>query len=241
MSKILYIDNRERSGLEQAVKDKADNNMKDGKPHPIKWEVNQNLICDYSYGQVGIEAKSIDDYFSSLQGGHLASQLASMDENYNHMILVIHGKLDAYIARLKKRGNRTPYARIQAQFYGSLARIDVDFDITIMHFATPSTAAYWIVKRCEKDGTLGSISTYRTMSRTSSEDIRIDGLRALGCSEAIAKRLLKEFGSITEIAGANAKELMALEGIGKIRAKAIVNALNSESAVSKEKVKITNA
>ena len=34
------------------------------------------------------------------------------------------------------------------------------------------------------------------MRRTSSEDIRIDGLRALGCSEAIAKRLLKEFGSI---------------------------------------------
>mgnify|MGYP003125834693 CR=1 FL=1 len=58
MSKILYIDNRERSGLEQAVKDKAD---KAG----IKWEVNQNLITDYSYGQIGIEAKSIDDYFST--------------------------------------------------------------------------------------------------------------------------------------------------------------------------------
>ena len=57
-----------------------------------------------------------------------------MDENYNHMILVIHGKLDAYIARLKKRGNRTPYARIQAQFVGSLARLDVDYDMTIMHF-----------------------------------------------------------------------------------------------------------
>jgi Fanconi anemia group M protein len=234
VEKILYIDNRERSGLEAAVKEKAD---KAG----IKWEVNQNLITDYCYGQLGIEAKTIDDYMQSLQSGHLAHQLENMDENYNRNILVIHGKLDAYVARLKRRGNRTPFARIQAQFLGSLARLDVDFDLTVMQFPTPSAAAYWIVKRCEKDGTLGSISTYRTLRRTSSEDMRIDALRGLGCSEAIAKRLLKSFGSITEIAGASANELMKLEGIGKVRAKGIVEALNSESPVVKERIKITNA
>tara|TARA_R100000951_G_scaffold24642_3_gene20826 strand:- start:1039 stop:1746 length:708 start_codon:yes stop_codon:yes gene_type:complete len=234
VEKILYIDNRERSGLEEAVKKQADKAK-------IKWELNQNLITDYCYGQIGIEAKSIADYMQSLQSGHLAHQLENMDENYNRMILVIHGKLDAYVASLKRRGNRTPYARIQAQFLGSLSRLDVDFDLTIMQFPTPSAAAYWIVKRCEKDGTLGSISTYRTLRRTSSEDMRIDGLRGIGCSEAIAKRLLTSFGSIAEIAGASVKELMKLEGIGKVRAKSIVEALNSESPVVKERVKITNA
>ena len=183
--KILYIDNRERSGLEEAVKKQADKAK-------IKWEINQNLITDYCYGQIGIEAKSIADYMQSLQSGHLAHQLENMDENYNRMILVIHGKLDAYVASLKRRGNRTPYARIQAQFLGSLSRLDVDFDLTIMQFPTPSAAAY-------------------------------------------------SFGSIAEIAGASAKELMKLEGIGKVRAKSIVDALNSESPVVKERVKITNA
>ena len=72
----------------------------------------------------------------------------------------------------------------------------MDFDITIMHLDTTSAAARWIVKRCEKDGTLGSASTYRRMRRTTSEDLRIDGLRAMGCSEAIAKKLIAEFGSL---------------------------------------------
>jgi ERCC4-type nuclease len=232
--KILYIDNRERSGLEEAVKKHADKNK-------IKWEVKQNLITDYCYGSLGIEAKSMQDYFQSLQSGHLQHQLENMDDNYARMVLVIHGKLDGYVGRLRRRGSKMPYARVEAQFIGSLARFDVDFDMTIMHFPTSSAAARWIVKRCQKDGTIGSTTTYRTLRRTTSEDLRIDALRAIGCSEAIATRLIAKFGSIAEISCANTKELMKLEGVGKIRAKAIVDALNSENAVMKERVKITYA
>ena len=79
------------------------------------------------------------------------------------------------------------------------------------------------------------------MRRTTSEDLRIDGLRAMGCSEAIARKLLENFGSLMEIGSASLKELMKLEGVGKIRAKAIMDALNSESPVVKEKVKLTRA
>ena len=232
--KILFIDNRERSGLEEAVKKHADKCK-------VPFEVKQNMITDYCYGSLGIEAKTIDYYFQSLHSGHLGHQLDNMDDNYNNMILVIHGIVEKHVANLRKRGNRTPYARIEAQFIGSLARLDVDYDLTIMHFPTASAAARWIVKRCEKDGTLGSIATYRSMRRTSSEDIRVDALRGIGCSEAIAKRLLIKYGSLAEIAGATQKELMALEGIGKIRAKSIVEAFNSESAVTKDRVKITQA
>lgn len=232
--KTLYIDNRERSGLEDLIKKHADKEK-------IKWEVKQNLITDYCYGQLGIEAKTIQDYFQSLQSGHLQHQLENMDDNFNRMVLVIHGTVDKYVGLMRKRGNKTPFPRVQAQFIGSLARFDVDFDLTIMHFATSSEAARWIVKRCAKDGTIGSASTYRTLRRTTSEDVRMDGLRAIGCSEAIAKRLLARFGSIAELCGASVKELMKIEGVGKIRAKAISEALNSEEKVVKERVKLTGA
>ena len=234
MSKVRFIDNRERSGLEALIKRHADKAK-------IEWEVKQNLITDYAYGQIGIEAKTIQDYFQSLQSGHLQSQLENLDDNYQRMILVIHGTIDKYVGLMRKRGNRTPYARIEAMFIGSLARFDVDFDLTIMHFDSSSAAARWIVKRCEKDGTIGSASTFRRMRRTTSEDLRIDGLRAMGCSEAISRKLLENFGSLMEIGSASLKELMKLEGIGKIRAKAIMDALNSESPVIKEKVKLTRA
>tara|TARA_R100000152_G_C6773483_1_gene200823 strand:- start:1458 stop:2165 length:708 start_codon:yes stop_codon:yes gene_type:complete len=232
--KILFVDNRERSGLEALVKRHAD---KEG----IKWEVKQNLITDYCYGQIGIEAKTMQDYFQSLQSGHLQSQLENMDDNYQRMILIIHGTIDKYVGQMRKRGNRTPYARIEAMFIGSLARFDVDFDLTIMHFDSSSAAARWIIKRCAKDGTIGSATTFRRMRRTTSEDLRVDGLRTMGCSEAIAKKLLERFGSLMEIGSASLKELMKVEGVGKIRAKAIMDALNSESPVVKEKVKLTRA
>ena len=62
--KVLCIDNRERSGLEALIKKHSDKNN-------IKWEVKQNLITDYCYGQLGIEAKTMQDYIQSLQSGHL--------------------------------------------------------------------------------------------------------------------------------------------------------------------------
>ena len=63
----------------------------------------------------------------------------------------------------------------------------------------------------------------------------------MGCSEAISKRLLERFGSIAELCGATTKELMKIEGVGKIRAQSITAALNSEEAVLKERVKLTRA
>lgn len=212
-----------------------------GKPNPIRWQVKQNLITDYCYGQLGIEAKTIGDYFSSLTSGHLQHQLENMDDNFNHMVLVIHGTVDQHVANMRKRRIKVSMAQMENMFIGSLARFDVDFDMTIMHFTTSSAAARWIVKRCSKDGTTSSGSTYRTLRRTTSEDVRVDGLRAIGCSEAIAKRLLEHFGSIAEICNATSKELMKIEGVGKIRANSIVSAFNSEESVLKERVKITRA
>jgi len=227
--KTIFIDNRERSGLEKLV-------MKHAAKAKIACEVQENLLSDYSFGEVGIEAKTMEDFFQSLHSGHLARQLDNMDDNLTRYALVIHGTLDKYVAGIKRRGRKIPYAAIEAQFIGALARFDVDYDVTIMHFPSTSAAARWIVKRCEKDGTVGSSST-RTLRRTASEDVRVDALRAVGCSEAQAKSLLAVFGCIIEISAATKKELMTIDGIGKVRAEAIHTGLTSEQPVVKERVK----
>lgn len=231
--KTIYIDNRERSGLEELVK-------KHAAKAKITCTVQENMLSDYSFGEVGIEAKTMEDFFQSLHSGHLVRQLDNMDDNLSRYVLVIHGTLDRYVAGLKRRGRYVSYSSIEDQFIGALARFDVDYDVTIMHFITTSAAARWIVKRCEKDGTVGSSST-RTLRRTASEDVRIDALRAIGCSEAQAKALLDKFGSLVEISAATKKELMTLDGIGKIRADAIHTGLTSEQPVVKERVKTGTA
>lgn len=231
--KTILIDYRERSGLEDLVRKHAERSK-------MTTETQENLLADYVCGGLGIEAKTVQDFFQSLQSGHLRNQLANMDDNFERYALVVHGTLDRYVADMRRRGNRkTSFAQIQAQFIGALARFDVDFDVTLMLFSTSSEAARWIVKRCEKDGTLGSSTTLKALRRTSSEDVRIDALRGAGCSENMARALLERFGSITEIAGATRRQLMTVDGIGKVRAEMIQSVLSSESPVVKDTVRKT--
>jgi len=232
--RILFIDNRERSGLEQLV-------MKYCEKNKLNFQMRQTLITDYCFADVGIEAKSIDDYLSSLYSGHLERQLQNLEDNYNSAILIIHGTLDQHIAQGKKRGKNIPYAKVFGSFTGSLARFSTDYDISILTFPNKSLAARFICKRFEKHGTLGSSSTYRLLRKTATEDMRIDILQGAGCSLAIAKRLLELYGSIVEISGLTAKELQAVEGIGKVRAERIVKAFNSEQPIVQEKVKMSRA
>lgn len=232
--RILFIDNRERSGLEQLV-------IKYCEKNNLNFQMRQTLITDYCFADVGIEAKSIDDYLSSLYSGHLERQLQNIEDNYNSAILIIHGTLDQYIAKAKKSGRNIPYVKAFSSFIGSIARFSNDYDISILTFPNTSLAARFICKRFEKHGTLGSSSTYRLMRKTATEDMRMDILMSSGCSESIAKKLLEKHGSIIEIFSLTEKELQEIEGIGKVRAKRIIQAINSENPVAQEKIKMSRA
>ena len=234
MTKTMFIDHRERSGLETLVM-----RYLDKKGH--RYEMKENLITDYAFGNVGIEAKTIQDYMSSLYSKHLDKQLQNLDDNYNQIYLVVHGTLDSYIAGARKGGKKLRYASVFDIFLGSLARFSTDYDINILHFTTASEAGRFICKRFEKDGTLGKTSHYRVMRKTASEDRRVDILRAVGCSEAVAKILLKEYGSIGEIASVSPLELQTLPGIGKITASKILNCFVSEDPIVDEKIKMKRA
>tara|TARA_R100001480_G_scaffold146045_1_gene144455 strand:+ start:528 stop:1229 length:702 start_codon:yes stop_codon:yes gene_type:complete len=232
--KIMFIDYRERSGLEKLVMKYLDKNE-------LKYQMKENMITDYAFANVGIEAKTIQDYMGSLYSGHLEKQLQNLDDNYTQMYLVVHGSLDSYIAGARRGGKKIPYAKAFNVFLGSLARFSTDYDINICHFQTPSEAARFICKRFEKDGTLGKSSAYRLMRKTASEDKRIDVLRTAGCTEAVAKILLKEYGSISEIVSVSPSELQTLPGIGKITATKILNCFISENPIVDEKIKMKRA
>ena len=235
MTKVLFIDNRERSGLEDLVKKYID--KQDGIFHQTK----QNMICDYAYRSMGIEAKSIHDYMSSMMSGHLEQQLHNLDDNYNQPILLIWGTLDNYLAQAVKAGRKIPYQRAWSSYIGSLSRFSTDYDIQIVTLPDRSSAARFICKRFEKDGTLGSSSTYRVLRKTTSEDMRVDTLRAAGASQVIAEKLLEEFGSVAEIAATPMKELITLKGLGKVRANKILAVLNSEDKIVSEKVRMSRS
>jgi len=235
MTKVLFIDNRERSGLEDLVKKYID--KKDNLFHQTK----QNMIADYVFNSVGIEAKSIHDYMGSMMSGHLEQQLNNLDDNYNNAILLVWGTLDQYLAQAMKSGRKIRFAQAWASYVGSLARYCTDYDIQIITLPDRSSAARFICKRFEKDGTLGSSSTYRVLRKTTSEDMRVDTLRAAGASESIAHKLLEKFGCVAEIGSAPVKELTEIVGLGKVRATRISEVLNSETKIASEKVRMARS
>ena len=232
--KILFIDNREKSGLEDLVKKYLDKNK-------LRYQTRQNMITDYAFNSVGIEAKSVDDYMGSMYSGHLERQLQNLDDNYANPYLLIWGTLDGYVAKAKKGGRKIQFPKAWSSYIGSLARFTTDFDISVIMFPDRSSAARWICKRFEKDGSLGSSSTYRVLRKTRSEDMRIDVLRGAGCSDAIAERLIETHGSIAEITALSIKELTQIEGVGKIRAERIIKCLHSETPVESESVRMSRA
>jgi ERCC4-type nuclease len=234
VTKILFIDHREKSGLEDLVRSYCDKN-------DLKYQTRENMITDYSFSEVGIEAKSISDYMGSLYSGHLERQLLNLDDNYTQAILLVWGTLDSYIASARKGGHRIPFGRAFNAYIGSLARFCNDFDVQLITLPDRSSAARFICKRFEKAGTLSSTSTYRLLRKTSTEDRRVDVLRSAGCSEALAKRLLDEFGSLAEIASQTPKELMVVKGLGKITAKKLSLLWPSEEKVPQERVRMARA
>ena len=82
MTKVLYIDNRERLCL--VVRPRSIVML-----HGFLYVINQNMITDYAFASVGIEAKSISDYMSSLYSGHFGEALQNLDDNYNQFALVV--------------------------------------------------------------------------------------------------------------------------------------------------------
>ena len=230
----MFIDHRERSGLEHLV-------IKYLEAKDLHYVIKENMITDYAFGNVGIEAKTIHDYMGSLYSGHLDKQLQNLDDNYDQPILMIHVTIDSYISRARKGVRRIAFAKIFNEFTGSLARFHTDYDISIMSFTTASEAARVIAKRFEKHGTLGKSSEYRLMRKTASYDRRVDVLRTVGCSEGVAKALLEEYGSISEITSLTPKELQTMPGIGKITASKILNCFISEEPIVDEKVKLKRA
>ena len=160
----------------------------------LLFQERENLITDYAFANIGIEAKSIPDFMSSMYSGHLDRQLQNLDDNYNQVILIVWGTIDSYISKARRGGKKLSFPKVFAGYTGGLAR-------------------------------------YR----------RIDILRAAGCSEIIAKRLLENFGSISEITSLSPAELQSIDGLGKIRTQRILHCLNSEDAVPDEKVKMTRA
>jgi DNA excision repair protein ERCC-4 len=187
-------------------------------------EIGQVRYGDYSINDaITIERKTARDFLISIIDGRLFKQLSNLKKHCSRPLLLIEGN---------------PY------------ETDLDFDPLAIQGALLSTQAIWyipVIFSHSKEKTrdiflmLGRQEEsnrdvvplrggYRPKRLKSRQLYLIQGLPQVG--PTLAKRLLEHFGSVAKIVNAPLPELMDVEGIGRVSAKAIRAILDEDHKIS---------
>lgn len=192
--------------------------------------------ADYIIGDVGIEAKEINDLYHSILGHGrsrtIVGQLHDLVENFERPMLVVYGtKLKPFIV-----GNRRPsrqeiaieMKRMQAVIKKFKQHLYVKFPtIQFMQLGTMDEMVDWL-HSMHDNMRVRRINTKEPKEyarKNVTADPRVAALSALeGISERAAHDLLTEFGSLPRIlrSRTSQRQLMGIDGIGRKRAKTIL-------------------
>ena len=119
---------------------------------------------------------------------------------------------------------------MKKKFYGSMGKIILDTDCSLIWVKDAKTAAEIICTVCMMEPHNREVYTPRNVKRINTSDLRIDVLSMIkGISPKKAKLMLDKFGSIMEIGEASIEELCELDGVGKTLAERVLTTLHKET------------
>lgn len=170
-------------------------------------DIGDYLVTPYS----AVERKSIRDLILSIYDGRLFTQCSELGSHYNKPILIIEGNTD----RIEKLIDNPMV------FYGALASLALDFQLTILHTVSKEDTAkvlFALGSRAFKDNTTGLL-----LKKTKkSNPVNIQQLSILvslpGIGDKLAVRLLEKFKTPIKAINASTAELSRIDGMGYARA-----------------------
>ena len=174
-------------------------------------------VGDFVIGDVCIERKTRKDFVNSIIDKRIFNQLKSMKDNCEKSMVIIEGSEDIYSQR-----NVHPNA-----IRGAIASIVVDFGISIIETESPIETAKMLIaidRKIEKPKKEVSLHKRKPISEHELQVYIVSSLPEVG--SLLAKNMLKEFGTIKNVFNASEKELLRVEGIGKLKAKRIYKIIN---------------
>ena len=180
-------------------------------------EVGDYIVSD----RVAIERKTADDFVDSLIGGerNLFAQLKDLSRNYERPILILEGR-DLYARQVHPNAIR-----------GALASIAVDFGVAIIPTADEDETVSVIAAIARREQQAGGGAphahgkkTHRTLKEQ--QEYLISSIPGVG--NAVAKNLLRSFGSVERVFAAPAEELETVPLVGPKTAERIRELVGGE-------------
>ncbi len=173
---------------------------------------------DYVAGEIGVERKTIHDFFSSIIRKRLFEQVTRLRETYPQPLLLVEGDL----AQLDEYTN--PKALWGAFIFMQLEEgIPVLFSPDQNHTALVLETIYRRQER--RGGEFGLRHRPKLMSLQQRQEFAVQGLPNVG--DVLSKAMLDRFGSVRKIMAASEADLMKVPKIGQVKARRIVELLDT--------------
>ncbi|MBI1972363.1 MAG: hypothetical protein HYS53_03620 [Candidatus Aenigmarchaeota archaeon] len=179
-------------------------------------EVGDYILSD----RVAVERKTTEDFLNSIKDGRLFAQLEGLSRNFGSPVLVLEGNGLFSLSKMHPNSIR-----------GAIASVLTDYKIPMLHTTGPEETAaqmFWIAKR-EQEGNKKPASIRgkrKTETLKEKQEYLLAGLPNV--SKVTAERLLKHFGSPSDVFSASESDLTEVKGVGKLTAKGIRSILESE-------------
>ncbi len=186
----------------------------------VKIRSAQLEVGDYQLSdRVVVERKTVQDLSDSLLDGRLFEQLSRAREGFERPLMIVEGD-DIF--------NRRNIAR--NALMGALASITVDFNVPVVITRDPKETSELLLAILKRSGAGNGEKRVRVRSKGGrTYDIQVNVLSSLpGISVITARKLLERFGSLRRVIAATEEELKEVEGIGRVKARALSTLLDIE-------------
>jgi Fanconi anemia group M protein len=174
-----------------------------------------DFICSE---RVCVERKTGNDFISSIVDGRLFQQAEELRDNFTKPIILVEG--DYYAGGMNENAIKA-----------ALASVVLDYEIPVIMTKDEEETArtiFWLAKREQiiSNVEVGIKGEKKPKQLKDLQEHVISGLPKV--SVVLSKRILKKFKTIRNFANANEKELIEVDGIGKVLAKHLHELLNKE-------------
>jgi len=174
-----------------------------------------DFICSE---RVCVERKTGDDFISSIVDGRLFRQAEELKDNFAKPIILIEG--DYYKGGMNENAIKS-----------ALASLILNYEIPVIMTKDEEETArtiFWLAKREQimSNVEVGIKGKKKPKRLKDLQEHVISGLP--GVSVVLSKRILRKFKTIKDFANAKEKELIEVDGVGKVLAKRLHELLNKE-------------
>ena len=185
----------------------------------VEFEVKKIAPGDYVLGPIGIERKTLTDFFSSMIKKRLFEQVQRLRDAYPQPLLILEGDL-AEISTFKH----------PQSILGALLALETTERVPVLTTADKDQTALLLSvlwKRQEKGAAeYGLRHKRKELTLDQRQRFLVEGLPSVG--ETLARSLLEHFGTVQAVFNASEEDLKKVAKIGDVKAADIVKLVRAK-------------